>query len=426
MRRRAAYRSFLVSSCLAGLALGPLAGPVSGQVASDLAARLLSDPAVRLALETARKEEDLTLEKQVEICEVPAPPFKEAERAAFMRHEFEAVGLQNVRIDKAGNVLGERPGKTGRPRIVVAAHLDTVFPEGTDVKTSRDGPVIKGPGIGDDSRGLALLLATVRALDQASIETNGTITFVADVGEEGLGDLRGVKHLFAEELKDQVDIFLAFDGTGYGITNVGVGSRRYRVTYKGPGGHSYGAFGLPNPVHALGRAIAKIGDFQVPSTPKTTFNVGRIGGGTSINSIPYEAWMEVDMRSADEMSLAEVDARFREAVDRALAEENDRWGGKVRLTVSADLVGERPAGRTGENSPLVRTAVAVTEALGLPVSLGTGSTDSNIPMSLGIPAITVSGGGRGRGNHSLDESFDTTESWKGTQRAVLLLIALAR
>lgn len=426
MRPRADYRSFLVTSCLAGLVLGLLASPVSGQVASDLAARLLADPAVRLALETARNEENLTLEKQIQICEIPAPPFKEAERAAFMRREFEAVGLRNVRVDKAGNVIGERPGRTARPHVVVAAHLDTVFPEGTSVKTSREGAVIRGPGIGDDSRGLALILAVVRALDKASIQTSGKITFVADVGEEGLGDLRGVRHLFAEELKEPVDYFVAFDGTGYGITNVGVGSRRYRVTFKGPGGHSYGAFGLPNPIHALGRAIAKIGDFQVPSAPKTTFNVGRTGGGTSINSIPYEAWMEVDMRSADEKSLADVDARFHEAVDRALAEENDRWGGKVLLTVSKDLVGERPAGRTPEDSPLARTAVAVNEALGLPVSFGTGSTDSNIPMSLGIPAITLGGGGSGRGNHSLDESFDTTDSWKGTQRAVLLLIALAR
>jgi len=205
-----------------------------------------------------------------------------------------------------------------------------------------------------------------------------------------------------------------------------VGSYRYRITFKGPGGHSYGAFGLPNPIHALGRAIAKISDFQVLSNPRTTFNVGRIGGGTSINSIAYEAWMEMDMRSPDVKALKSVESEFIKAVDDALAQENARWGGDVALTVEKRKVGDRPAGSTPESSAIDQTAVSVTRALGNTARLGDGSTDANYPMSLNIPAITIGGGGRGAGGHSLGETFDTANSWLGTQRALLLVIALAR
>jgi acetylornithine deacetylase/succinyl-diaminopimelate desuccinylase-like protein len=235
-----------------------------------------------------------------------------------------------------------------------------------------------------------------------------------------------VKHLFNETLKGQIDRFVSIDGTGYGITHIAVGSHRYRVAFKGPGGHSYGAFGLANPIHALGRAMAKISDFKVPEIPKTTFNVGRIGGGTSVNSIAFEAWMEIDMRSADPAALRSVDASFHKAVDQALGEENDRWNNRGRLTVDKELVGDRPAGRTPENAPIVQAAVSATRALGLPVTLDEGSTDSNIPMSLGIPAITIDGGGRGTGAHSLGEAFDVTDSYRGTQRALLIAVALAQ
>jgi acetylornithine deacetylase/succinyl-diaminopimelate desuccinylase-like protein len=274
---------------------------------------------------------------------------------------------------------------------------------------------------------LAVLVAIVRALKQANVQTPGSITFVADVGEEGLGDLRGMKQLFiAGELKGQIDRFVSIDGTGLGITNVAVGSHRYRVTFKGPGGHSFGAFGLANPIDALGRAVAKIAEFQVPKQPKTTFNVGRIGGGTSVNSIPFEGWMEVDMRSSDPASLASVDANFHKAIDAAVLEENERWGTPRMITATKDLVGDRPAGSTPEESAIVQTAIAVNKVLGFPANLGEGSTDSNVPMNLKIPAITIGGGGRGTGAHALGEAFDTTDSWMGTQRAVLLTIALAR
>jgi acetylornithine deacetylase/succinyl-diaminopimelate desuccinylase-like protein len=270
------------------------------------------------------------------------------------------------------------------------------------------------------------MAATVRALRQANVQTPGSITFVATVGEEGLGDLRGVKQLFKETLAGEIDRFVSIDGTGLGITNVSVGSRRYRVTFKGPGGHSFAAFGLANPVDAMGRAIAKIAEFQTTQAPKTTFNVGRVGGGTSVNAIPADAWMEVDLRSSDSASLAALEVRFQKAVDAAVLEENSRWRTPRVITVVKDLVGDRPAGSTAATAPIVRTAQAVHQALNLPVALGESSTDSNIPMSLRIPAITIGGGGRGNSAHAVTESYDTTDSWRGTERALLLTIALAQ
>ncbi len=390
------------------------------------AATLMHDSAVRAAVEAVRADESRTIDEQIRLCEIPAPPFKEAARANAYAEAFRAVGLTNVRIDRAGNVLGERRGRAARPHLVFSAHLDTVFPEGTDVKVTREKSVLKGPGIGDDCRGLAVLLAVVRAMNSANVMTPGTITFVGTVGEEGLGDLRGVKALFNETLKGQIDRFVSVDGTGLGISHIAVGSHRYRVTFKGPGGHSYGAFGVANPVHALGRAIDGLADLQVPADPKTTFNVGRVGGGTSVNAIAFEAWMEVDMRSVDPAALQAVDASFHRAVDEAVAAENARWNNNGRIAVEKELVGDRPAGRTEANSPIVRAALSVSKALGLTSRLDEGSTDSNIAMSLGIPAITVDGGGRGTGAHALEETFDTTDSWQGTQRAVLLAIALAQ
>jgi len=395
------------------------------QDAANVGAKLLSDSAIKAAVEAIRAAEPQTIDDQVRLCEIEAPPFKEAKRAEAYARMFREAGLQNVRIDKEGNVLGDRPGTQPRPRLVFSAHLDTVFPEGTDVKVKREGTLLRGPGIGDDCRGLAVLLAVIRAMNQARLQTPGTITFVGTVGEEGLGDLRGVKYLFNEGLKGEIDRFVSIDGTGLGITHIAVGSLRYRVTFKGPGGHSYGAFGLSNPLHALGRAVEKISQFEVPSDPKTTFNVGRVGGGTSVNAIPFEAWFEMDMRSASPSALQAIDARFHRAVDESVKEEDARWKKNV-LTVDKALVGNRPAGQTPANAPIVQAAVSVTRALGFPVTLDEGSTDSNIPMNLGIPAITVDGGGRGREAHALGESFDSTNSWQGSQRALLLAIALAQ
>ncbi len=398
---------------------------IAQQEAAQIGARLLQDAAVKTALDAVRAAEPQTLEDQIRLCEVEAPPFKEAKRAQLYAQMFKEIGLTNVRIDKEGNVLGEKRGTQARPHLVFSAHLDTVFPEGTNVTVKREGTTLRAPGIGDDCRGLAVVLAVARTMIKGSIQTPGTITFVGTVGEEGLGDLRGVKYLFRDGLKGQIDRFVSIDGTGLGITHIAVGSLRYRVTFKGPGGHSYGAFGMVNPIHALGRAMARVADFEVAREPKTTFNVGRIGGGTSVNAIPFEAWAEVDMRSADAASLQSLDAKFHKAMDDAVADENTRWGSR-QLSVDKTVVGNRPAGRTASDHPIVAAAVSVTKALGFPVTLDEGSTDANIPMSLGIPAITIDGGGRGSGAHALDETFDSTNSWQGTQRALLLAVALAQ
>ena len=389
-----------------------------------LGPRQLGEPAVRSAVEAARQLEPDVVADQIALCEIPAPPFGEAARAAAYRDRFAALGLTDVRVDAVGNVLGVRAGRQPHPHLVLSAHLDTVFPAETDVTVTRDGAVLKGSGIGDDCRGLAVLLGVIRALDGANVTTTGSITFVETIGEEGLGDLRGVKHLFEDELAEQVDRFVSVDGAGLGITNGAVGSLRYRVTFRGPGGHSFGAFGLASPVHALGRLISAVSDFDVPNMPKTTFTVGRVGGGTSVNVIAADAWAEIDMRSTDATALARLEAMLLRAVDSALATENARWGRGGRLSVESIKVGERPAGMTDPAAAIVRAALSVSAALGMRLRLSSGSTDANIPISLGIPAITIDGGGSGFGAHSEHETFDTTAAARGTERATLLAVAL--
>jgi tripeptide aminopeptidase len=401
------------------------AGPAGAQQAS-IVPSLMRDASVKAALDAAKASEAQTIDDQIRFCEVAAPPFKETARGELLRRAFTQLGLQNVRVDKAGNVIGDRPGGAARPRLVLAAHLDTVFPEDTNVKVTRDGNLLRGPGIGDNCRGLAVLVAIVRSMNEARLQTPATVTFVANTGEEGLGDLRGMKMLFGETMKEQIDRFVSIDNAGVHVSAIGVGSHRYRVTFKGPGGHSFGQFGLANPANALGRAVARIAELQVPSDPRTTFNVGRIGGGTSVNAIPAEAWMEVDLRSSDRAALASLDTRFRQAVDAAVLEENARWGRAGVVTMTRELVGDRPAGLLPENAPIVLTAQAAARAVGLTAGLSESSSDANLPMSLNIPAITIGGGGESANSHALAESFDTTDSWKGTQNALLLAIALAR
>jgi acetylornithine deacetylase/succinyl-diaminopimelate desuccinylase-like protein len=265
-----------------------------------------------------------------------------------------------------------------------------------------------------------------RALDAARVSTGGTLVFVGTVGEEGLGNLRGVRHLFESQSAGAIDRFVSLDGAGSGLVHAGVGSHRYRVVFRGPGGHSYSAFGLPSPIAALGRTVSLLAAFEVPVTPRTTFNVGRIGGGTSINSIAQEAWMEVDLRSEDPESLHAHDARFRAAVDAAVEAEAERWQTPGSLTVELLDVGQRPAGATPADDPIVRLALESAVAVGLEVTMSASSTDANLPMSRGIPAITIDGGGTAKGSHSLEEWFDSTESWRGTQWATLLAIALTQ
>ena len=296
-----------------------------------------SNAKVRAALDLLKADNAWTVQQQVELTQIPSPPFKESARAAEYKKRLEALGLRNVRIDSIGNVIAERRGAGNGPTVVIAGHLDTVFPEGTSVTVKHEGTKLSAPGIGDDDRGLAVVLAVARAFEKTGIQTNGTVYFVGNVGEEGPGNLRGTRYLFAKELKGRIDYFISVDGTGLDIASRAVGSYRYRVTYKGPGGHSYGAFGIPNPIHALGRAIAGIADIQVPATPKTTFNVGIIQGGTSVNSISGDASMEVDMRSEDAASLAAVDAKVQKDSPRRA------HGGERAL--------DRPARCRGEADP---------------------------------------------------------------------------
>lgn len=384
------------------------------------------DPAMKAALEAAQRNEPHFLEEQARICEIPAPSLQETARGREMQRLFRQLGLENVYIDKAGNVRGVRPGASAHPNVVLAAHLDTVFPAGTKVAITRKGALLKGPGIGDDCRGLAVLLAVIQALKDAAIKTPGTITFVADTGEEGLGDLHGMKELFNGDSRSRIDKFVSIDGTGLGITNVGVGSYRYRVEFKGPGGHSFGNFGMANPIQAMGRAIAKIDATEVQPKPRTTFNVGRVGGGTSVNSIPSECWMEMEVRSSHQPSLEALSKGIKAEIVQAVEEENTRWNDRSPVSVSIRQVGYRPPGVTPEDSPIVQAAIEATKPFSGYLRPGEASTDANLPMSLGIPAITIGGGGYGTGAHTLDEDFDSTDSYLGTQRALLLITELAR
>ena len=377
-----------------------------------------------------RADNAWTLSQQKSLCEIPAPPFKEAARAEEYRKRFEALGLQRVRVDAIGNVLGERPGTGRGPTIVLAGHLDTVFPDSTDVRVKESNGRMTAPGIGDNCRGIAVVLAVARAWQAANPRHDARIIFVGNVGEEGPGNLRGVRHLFEQELKGGIDFFVAVDGAGTNVVSRAVGSNRYRVTFKGPGGHSYGAFGIPNPIHALGRAISLISDIQVPANPRTTFNVGIVSGGTSVNSIAFEGSMDVDMRSESADALRALDAQVRRAIQAALDAENARWPGqraeRARISVQIDTIGIRPTGAQSDSARIVQVAVQAGRALGFSPTTGASSTDANLPISLGIPAISIDGGGRAQGAHSLSEWYeDGPAGWLGPQWAALIVATLA-
>ncbi|MEO6444455.1 MAG: M20/M25/M40 family metallo-hydrolase [Gemmatimonadaceae bacterium] len=399
---------------------------VTPSLAAQQIATPRDNPTIKAALELIQRDNAWTLDQQVSICEIPAPPFKEQVRAAEMKRRFESLGLTNVRIDGEGNVIGEKKGSGQGPTVVLAGHLDTVFPEGTDVKVKRSGTKLTAPGIGDDCRGLATLLAVARAMNMSKVSTPGTILFVANVGEEGPGNLRGVRFLFKNP-PQKIDYFISVDGTGLGLTTGAVGSNRYLVEFQGPGGHSYGAFGMPNPIHAMGRAIARISEFRVPEKPRTTFNVGIVSGGTSINTISPLGAMEVDLRSESPAELAAIDAKLRTAVQVSMDEENARWPtSSKKVSVKWTEVGIRPAAQVNDTSRIARVALAAGKALGFDAPTGASSTDANLPMSLGIPAITIDGGGEGSGAHSLAESYDDgAEGYKGPQWALLLVSMLA-
>lgn len=381
---------------------------------------------VRAAMDKLRTINSWILEKQTAICQIPAPPFKEAARAAAYRREFVALGYANARIDSIGNVIAELRGGTG-PTVMIAGHLDTVFPEGTAVTVKRTGTRMEGPGIGDDCRGLAVILAIARVFKEHNLAPAGRVLFVGNVGEEGPGNLRGVRWLFEREYKGQVNHFISVDGIGSNITSRAVGSHRYTVTVSGPGGHSYGDFGVPNPTHALGRAIARISDLTVPTAPKTTFNVGILRGGTSVNSIAMQAQMDIDMRSESAQELNEIDRKIRAAVTAAVADEQARWPtSRVKLQIKYDTIGIRPTGSQSDDVAIVQVALAAGKIVGYSPTTNASSTDANVPIALGIPAITIDGGGRGDGAHSLGEWYDDgVDGWKGPQWALLIVAALS-
>ena len=390
---------------------------------------LLSRAAVQAAMDHVEETDEQTMADLIELTQIPAPPFMEEVRGARFAEMLQEIGIDSVYTDAEGNVIGIRRGRNPDSGVLaVSGHLDTVFPEGTDVQVQFRGDTLAAPGIADDTRGLATVLAVLRAMNATDMETEQDVLFIGTVGEEGLGDLRGVKHLFREG-GPRIDAFISVDGTGSnGITSMGLGSHRYRVTYRGPGGHSWGAFGLGNPAHALGRAIHyfdEAGDEHTSDGPRTSYNVGRIGGGTSVNSVPFEAWMEIDMRSESPESLNGIDAKLQAALVRALDEANAVRRRGEELTLEVDMIGDRPSGASDPDAPFIRRAVAATEALGHEANLRRSSTDSNIPISRGIPAITIGGGGVGIDAHSLHEVFINQDGPAGIQRVLLIVLVQA-
>jgi tripeptide aminopeptidase len=403
--------------------------PVAAQAPDAVVRRVVGSAGFQTATAFIQSDYDRFVRELVALTEIPAPPFKEAARAKAYLAMLTESGLADVEMDAVGNVMGIHRGTAAGPLLAVVAHLDTVFPEGTNVKVRRDGTRLMAPGIGDNTRGAALMLAVVRAMNAAKIETKRDILFVGNVGEEGEGDLRGVKFLLQKgRYAGRIGQFVAIDGGDLGsLTRGGVGSLRYRVTFKGPGGHSYGAFGLVNPAFAMGNAIAKFSRLQVPASPKTTFNVGVVSGGTSVNSIPAEVQMVVDMRSVSCGELKKVNEAFLALVRGAVDEENAaRSTREGRIAADARLIGDRPCGETALHAPIVQTATAAVTAFGLTPSYGISSTDSNVPMSLGIPAITIGRGPGGRA-HSPDEWTDVAKpaAVEAVQVALTIIIAVA-
>lgn len=388
---------------------------------------LVSRPEVQQALDWVEALEGPSVGDLVRLTETPAPPFQEEARARLFADMLRSAGADSVWLDEVGNVLALRKGTVGDRTVVVDGHLDTVFPPGTDVTVRFRGDTLFAPGVGDDSRGLVVVRNVLAAMVQAGLRTRADVLFVGTVGEEGLGDLRGVKHLFREGGRP-IHAFIGVDGGGHEeVVNRAVGSLRFRVTYRGPGGHSWGAFGLANPHNALGAAIqafVSAAESRIRQGPRTSYNIGRVGGGTSVNSIPFESWMEVDIRSLDPLRLEMLETELRVAVREGLL-----WANGLRrlgdsLTVSLEKVGDRPAGGLDpEATPLVQRALAAIRRQGGEPKLRSGSTNANIPIALGIPAVTLGRGGVGGGAHSLEEWWLPKDGHLASQNLLLVLLA---
>ncbi len=412
------------------LTMGVSVGAQTSDVPDSRVERIRGSAQFAAASTFIESDYERFVQELITLNEIPAPLFKEQARAKAYLEMLRAAGLSDVEIDAEGNAMGVRrgTGAPGGPMLAVAAHLDTVFPEGTNVKVKRDGSRLAAPGIGDNTRGVAMMLAVIRAMQAAKFETTSDVLFVGNVGEEGEGDLRGVKFLLRQgKYKDRIKQFIAIDGSEQGdITRAGVGSFRYRVTFKGPGGHSYGAFGLVNPAFAMGSAMAKISRLQVPVQPKTTFNVGGVRGGTSINSIPSEMSMDVDLRSESCAELKKLNDAFLAAVKQAVDEENGaRSTRQGKVEADPKLIGDRPCGETPLTSPIVQTVTAVVKAFGLPLGYSTSSTDSNVPMNMGIPAVTIGRGGPSGRAHAPDEWTDVDRKGSVDAAKVAMTVILA-
>jgi tripeptide aminopeptidase len=398
---------------------------LNGILSVDAAStRLLESPAVSKMLDDLKADDARTLAEQRVIAEIPAPPFQESARAEYCQKRFAELGLRETAIDATGNVIGLRPGTGFGPKLVVCAHLDTVFPQGTNVTVTEDNGVLRGAGIGDNARGVAALLSVLRMINTHGINTVGDLMWVATVGEEELGNLRGVKALFRDH--QDIDGFVAIDGLKITrLINQATGSRRYQMIFKGPGGHSFAEFGRPSAIHAMGRAIATISDLRPPADPKTTFTVGTVSGGTSVNAIANEARMAIDIRSNSVAELRKLESEVIAIVQASVTDENNRWHSD-QIGVGCNLIGDRPAGITAGTSPIVAAARrSLTATTGGPnIVLTASSTDANLPMSLGIPAVTIAGGGEGGDQHSRHEWYKPTNAYFGPQNALLTILTL--
>jgi len=413
------------------LASGAVAAPKSSR-AERVVHDIRESQGFQDAMKMLDRDHDRIVQDTITLTEIPAPPFKEQKRGEAYMAMLKAHGLTDVEMDAEGNVMGLRrgTGPAGAPLVVIAAHLDTVFPEGTDVKVRREGTKLHAPGVGDDTHSLAVLLGYIRALEAGKVRTKKDILFVGNVGEEGPGDLRGVRYIFSKgKYKDRIAAFFSMDGTSAERVTFGaVGSKRYRVTFKGPGGHSYGAYGLVNPMAAMGTTVVEMNKIVAPTNPKTTYATSVVGGGTSVNSIPDAIWLEVDMRSESKDELAKVDAQFLKIVEGAVKAENAARSTRAgAITVDIKQIGERPTGATKEDAEIVQMTSAAARAAGYTPVLGASSTDSNIPISLGIPAVTIGSGGNGGRAHAVDEWIDVAkpESLKGMSVGLAALLAMA-
>ncbi|MDW8315735.1 MAG: M20/M25/M40 family metallo-hydrolase [Rhodovarius sp.] len=396
----------------------------------EFVAAIAAHPRFAAACAALRADHPRMVEDIIRLTEIPAPPFGEGPRAAAYLEMLTAHGLEEVEQDEVGNVMGRRRGTGEGKTLVVAAHLDTVFPPGTDVRVRREGTKLFAPGIGDDTRSLAVNLAFLRAMDAAGIRTRWDILFVGDVGEEGAGDLRGIRHLFtAGRHAGRIDAFLTVDSPEVDrIVTAAIGSKRFRVLFRGPGGHSFGAFGLVNPLYAMADAALRIAAIPVPRQPQTTHCVSLVSGGTSVNAIPDQVAMEVDLRSRSPEELGRLEAAFREAIAAAVAAENAARDTREGPIVAEIIpTGDRPAGETPPGAPIITAAIAAAEHFGYRVTEEASSTDANIPMSMGIPALRIGSGGRGGRAHSLDEWIDVEEeeSLRGMSASLLTILAVA-